>query len=184
MDEFKALTEHNWTYWLAGLFALLEFGRWVFSFKEFVFEKIGIKTKGMIKREEYDKRLKKVEKAIEEIKETSQYNVDMFLDHEKQVVEQFIGIRNEIVSELNRLHDKMDKQTEESNETDCAMLRGSLNNEMRYFGQNKDEQGRAHISLADYETLDGLFAKYFAKHGNGAFKKMYDDEFKKFIIDR
>lgn len=184
MEEWQALTAYDWAFWLAGFFALMEFAKWLFSFKELVFEKIGIKTKGMLKREEYERRLKKVEDAIEEIKDTSKHNVNMFLDHEKQVVDKFTDIKNEIVVELNRLHNKIDEQTRESEETDCAMLRDRLNSAMRYFSQNKDEQGRTHISLADYETLDGLFNKYFAKHGNGAFKRMYEDEFEKFIIDR
>ena len=191
MDKFIALTDYNWAFWVAGLFALLEFAKWLYSLKEFVFEKIGIKTKGMLKREEYEERLKKVENAIEEIKETSKHNVNMFLDHERQVVDKFTDIKNEIVSELNKLHDKVDSQSQEiaanrkeSDETDRAMLRDRLNSGMRYFSQNKDEQGRVHISLADYETLDGLFAKYFSKKGNGPFEKMYKDEFKKFIIDR
>ena len=191
MNEFINLTEYNWTFWIAGLFALIEFGKWLYSFNEFVFKKIGVKTKGMLEKEEYANRLKKVETSIEEIKDASKHNVNMFLEHEKQVVDQFIIIRDEIVNELNRLHDKIDEQNEkleknqrENDETDCAMLRDRLNSGMRYFSQNKDEQGRVHISLADYETLDGLFKKYFAKRGNGAFKKMYEDEFKKFIIDR
>lgn len=191
MNEFITLTEYNWTFWLAGLFALVEFGKWLFSFKEFVFGKIGVKTKGMLEREEYVDRLKKVEKSIEEIKDTSKHNVNMFLEHEKQVVEQFLIIKEEIVNELNRLHDKIDEQSKkvaehqrENDETDCAMLRDRLNSGMRYFSQNKDERGMVHISLADYETMDGLFKKYFSKKGNGAFKKMYEDEFKKFIIDR
>lgn len=48
----------------------------------------------------------------------------------------------------------------------------------------KDEYGNVHISLGDYEVVNDLFQKYFAKKGNGAFRKMYEDEFQKFIIDR
>ena len=184
MDEFVTLTEYNWAFWVAGLFALLEFGRWVYSFKDFLLNSIGIKTKLMLKREETEERLKKVELAIVEIKDTSKHNVEMFLDHEKQVVERFTGIKDEIVVELNKLHQKMDMQIAESDETDCAMLRDRLNSAMRYFSQNKDSQGRVHINMADYETLDDLFKKYFAKGGNGPFEKIYNEEFKKFIIDR
>ena len=183
MEEWGVLTEYNWTFWVAGLFALLEFGRWVYSTKEFIFEKIGIKTKGMLKREEYEKRLKKVEDAIVEIKDTSKHNVNMFLDHEQQVVSKFTAIKDEIVLELSKMHEKMDEQARESDKTDRAMLRDRLNSAMRYFSQNKDEQGRVHISMGDYETLDGLFQEYFKKHGNGAYKKEYA-AFNGFIIDR
>ena len=184
MDEFITLTETNWAFWVAGLFALLEFLKWLFSFKDFFLKTIGIKTKGMLKREEFDNRLKNVETAIEEIKDTSKQNVEMFLNHEQLAVEQFGGIRDEIVSELNRLHEKMDENQRENDETDRAVIRDRLNGAMRYFSQNKDEHGNVHISLGDYEVLNDLFQKYFAKKGNGAFKKMYEDEFQKFIIDR
>ena len=68
VEEWHALTAHDWAFWVAGLFALLEFGRWLYSFNEFFFEKVGIKTKGMLKREEFNNRLKQVETSIEEIK--------------------------------------------------------------------------------------------------------------------
>ena len=202
MDEFITLTEYNWAFWVAGLFAIAEFLRWLFTNLDFFFKiiskvlklfgiKITIKTRGTIEREKQEARLNSIEKSIAEIKDTSKHNVNMFLDHERQVVDRFTDIKDEIVSELNKLHAKVDSQSKEiaenrkeSDETDRAMLRDRLNSGMRYFSQNKDEQGRVHISLADYETLDGLFAKYFSKKGNGPFEKMYKDEFKKFIIDR
>jgi hypothetical protein len=115
----------------------------------------------------------------------------MFIQHEKQVVSQFVGIRDEIVIELNKLHSKMDKQQDEieknneaNNKTDCAMLRDRISSGMRYFSRNIGDDGKVHISLSDYENMDGLFQEYFSKHGNGAFKKMYKDEFEHFIIDR
>jgi hypothetical protein len=145
----------------------------------------------MRKEREWQERLKKAEDAIEEIKDTANRNVEMFLEHEKNVVEQFIGIRNEIVAELNKLHDKLDEQKEEMNKTnkandktDCAMLRDRIGSGMRYFSKNIGADGKVHISLSDYENMNALFQEYFAKHGNGAFKKMYEDEFVHFIIDR
>jgi hypothetical protein len=195
MDELINLTEYNWAFWVAGTYAIVEFLKWLFKtlsvLHEWFFKKIGIETKKMREKREFQERLQKAEKDIEEIKNTSKHNVNMFLEHEKQVVKQFGVIRNDIVGELNRLHEKIDKQNEdiaelkrENDETDCAMLRDRLNSGMRYFSQNKDEHGNVHISLADYETLENLFQKYFSKKGNGAFKKMYEDEFKEFIIDR
>lgn len=184
MDEWIVLTEYNWAFWVAGMFALFEFFRWAYGGVEWLCKTFGIETKKMREAREWQERLVKVEKAIVEIKDTSKHNVNMFLDHEQQVVAKFTDIKDEIVLELNKLHAKMDEQTKENDETDCAMLRDRLNSAMRYFSQNKDAHGKVHISLGDYETLDGLFSKYFAKHGNGAFKKMYQDEFKKFIIDR
>ena len=159
MNEWQELSAYDWAFWVAGLFALLELTKWLFSFKDFIFEKIGIKTKGMMKREEFEGRLKKVEQAIEEIKDTSKHNVNMFLDHEKQVINQFVDIRNEIVAELSKLHDKMDEQKDEmektneaNNKTDCAMLRDRIGSGMRYFSKNIKEDGKVHISQSDWES--------------------------------
>lgn len=191
MNEWIVLTEHNWAFWVAGLFALAEFVKWVFTLKEWFFNKFGIKTKAMLEKQEWNERLKNAEKSINDIKETANKNVEMFLNHEKVVVAQFMCIRDEIVVELNRLHDKIDEQkeemdkTKEANEkTDCAILRDRIGSGMRYFSRNVGADGKVHISLSDYENMNGLFQEYFTKHGNGAFKKMYDDEFTKFIIDR
>lgn len=191
MDEWLDVTEYNWAFWVAGLFALFEFFKWAVTGIEWLCKKFGIETKGMRQKREWNERLTKTEKAIVEIKETSKHNVEMFLDHERQVVEKFTGIKDEIIAELNRLHDKIDAQKEEMNatneaniKTDCAMLRDRIASGMRYFSQNKDANGNVHINFSDYENMEALFQEYFAKHGNGAFKKMYDTEFRKFIIDR
>jgi hypothetical protein len=195
LTEWIALTEYNWVLWVAGLFALLNFGKWLYEIGaticEWLFTKKGVETKKMREKREWEDRLKKAEKDIEEIKNTSKHNVDMFLEHEKVVVAQFVGIRDEIVVELNKLHDKMDEQKDEmektneaNNKTDCAMLRDRIGSGMRYFSRNVGADGKVHISLSDYENMNALFQEYFAKHGNGAFKKMYDDEFTQFIIDR
>ena len=191
MEEFEALSAYDWAFWIAGLFALLELARWVYSMKDFILKTVGIKTKGMLQREEYENRLKQVETSIEEIKNTSKHNVAMFIDHEGQVIAKFTDIKDEIVKELNRLHDKIDEQAviidknnKASIKTDCAMLRDRLNSGMRYFSKNKDEFGRVHIALGDYEILDSLFQEYFSKGGNGVVERMYNDEFKHFIIDR
>ena len=185
MGELTALQELDldFWYWAAGFFALLELGKWIYSFKDFIFEKVGIKTKGMMKREEFNKRLKNVEESIVEIRNTSQQNVDMFLDHEKQVVKEFSEMKDEVISKLNDLHEKIDEHKEEADKTDCAMLRDRIASGMRYFSGNLGPDGKVHIKFSDYENMDALFQEYFAKHGNGPFKKMYEDEFKHFVQD-
>lgn len=202
MNEWITLTEHNWTFWLAGVFAMAEFLKWLFTHFEFfgkIFRKllsflgikISIKTKRQREREKEKERLDNIENAITEIKDTSKHNVEMFLDHERQVVERFTDIKDEIISELNKLHDKIDEQKEEidknneaSIKTDCAMLRDRIASGMRYFSQNKDADGNVHISFSDYENMEALYQEYFSKGGNGAFKKAYKTEFQTFIIDR
>jgi hypothetical protein len=195
MGEWINLTEYNWAYWVAGLFALIEFFKWLVkllsTINEWLFKKVGIETRKMREKREWNDRLKNAENAIVEIKNTSNQNVEMFINHEKQVVEKFVDMRNEIVNELNKLHEKIDEQKAEmdktnraNDKTDCAMLRDRIGSGMRYFSQNKDADGKVHISLSDYENMNALFNEYFAKHGNGAFKKLYEDEFIHFIIDK
>lgn len=191
MNKWIEITEYNWAFWIAGLFALFEFFRWAYGGVEWLCKTFGIETKAMREKRKWSKRLENTEKAIVEIKDTSKHNVEMFLDHERQVVEKFTGIKDEIVVELNKLHDKIDEQHEEMNatnqaniKTDCAMLRDRIAGGMRYFSQNRDEDGNVHISFSDYENMDALFREYFAKGGNGAFRKLYEAEFQRFIIDR
>lgn len=191
MNEWITITEYNWAFWVAGLFALFEFFKWAVTGAEWVCKKFGIETKSMRQKREWNERLQKTEKDIVEIKETSKHNVAMFLDHERQVVEKFTGIKNEIIRELNKLHDKIDKQKAEMDETnkanaktDRAMLRDRIASGMRYFSQAKDADGDVHIKFSDYENMESLFQEYFSKDGNGPFKKMYETEFLNFIIDR
>ena len=191
MNEWQELSTYDWAFWVAGLFALLEFGKWLYSCKDFIFGKLGIKTQGMLKREEYNKRLKQVENSIEEIKNTSKHNVAMFIEHEEQVVGKFMDIKAEIVTELDKLHTKIDEQHEEmkrnkkaNDKTERAMLRDRINSGMRYFSKNVDADGKVHIDFGDYVNMDALFQEYFGHGGNGPFEKMYEDEFLHFIIDR
>ena len=191
MGDLINITEYNWAYWVAGLFALIELIKWLFSFNEFVFKKLGIKTKSIIEKEKYAKRLEKVEDSIEEIKNTSTKNVDTFLEYKKQIVDMVTDIKKSVSSEFSNLNVKMDEQKAEiaenqrkNEKTDRTMLRDRLNSGMRYFSQNKDENGNVHISLRDYEIMDSMFQEYFSKHGNGRVGRSYEDEFKHFIIDR
>ena len=52
MDEFIKLTEYNWAFWIAGLFALFEFFKWIVTSGEWVLSKLKIETKGMKKKRE------------------------------------------------------------------------------------------------------------------------------------
>ena len=158
---------------------------------EWCFKKFGLETKGMREKREQGQRMTDMEASIKAIEKKSAENVQLFLEHEQAVVDKFTGIKNEIVAELGKLHDKIDKQKNEMDgineaniQTDCAMLRDRLASGMRYFSQNVGEDGKVHISLSDYENLNELFKRYFARGGNGAFKKMYEDEFRHFVIDQ
>ena len=96
---------------------------------------------------------------------------------------------------LNKQYQHLDKKIDEQKERitkidedgkkrDCALLRDRILGGMRYFSQNKDEHGNVHIGITDHENMEHLFEEYFNCHGNGTVKTMYENEFKKFIIDK
>ena len=184
MSQWITLTEQNWAFWVAGAFALFEFFKWAYTGVEWLFKTFGIETKKMRDQQEWMERLEKAEKAIEDIKKNSDRNVTMFLAHEQAVVEKFTGIKDEIVKELAKLHEKLDEHKENNDKTDKALLRDRIAGGMRYFSERADKNGDVHISFSDYENMEDLFQEYFSKGGNGAFKKMYEEEFRKFLIDR
>lgn len=188
MDELNTATNtvvnYNWTYWVAGAFALWQAFKGVITGFDWLLDKFGIETKRMRENRKMKKKIEETENAIVEIKNTAKKNVEMFLTHEQNIV-------NTVVSEFEKINIKLDEQkaemvqmNEASIKTDCVMLRDRLASGMRYFSQNKDEDGNVHISFSDYENMDALFQEYFSKGGNGAFRKAYETEFQLFIIDR
>ena len=92
---------------------------------------------------------------------------------------------NEIVSEIGKLHEKIDEQKNANDKTFRAMLRNDIDAALRALDTYTDGEGNVHISPRDFENLDEMFKEYVeVKKGNGVFKKIYTDEFQKFIIDR
>lgn len=191
MEELLDLLKENWMAVILVIVGLFACFQKAVTGVEWVFKTFGLETKGMRKKREWEERLTNTEKSITEIKDASERNVQLFLKHEEAVVAKFSGIRDEIVAEITKLHDKIDAQKEEMDatnkanvKTDRAMLRDRIASGMRYFSQNKDDEGNVHISFSDYENMEALFQQYFAKDGNGTFHKMYVDEFQHFVIDR
>ena len=190
MDEWIKLTEYNWTLWLAGLFALIEFLKWIYTSGEWIISKFGVETKRMRSQKENRKRLLNAENDIKEIKETSERNVNNFLEHEQLMSDNFIDVKNEIIKEISKLNEKIDNQREHLEEIDrdgkhrdMALMRDRLIQGLRYFSQKKDTDGSVLISMTDYENLDELFNEYFKCGGNGVCHSLYENEFKKFKID-
>ena len=85
---------------------------------------------------------------------------------------------------IDEQKERITKIDEEGKKRDCALLRDRILGGMRYFSQNKDEHGNVHIGITDHENMEHLFEEYFNCHGNGTVKSMYENEFKKFIIDK
>lgn len=190
MDKFIALTEYNWVLWVAGLFALLEFGKWAWSLVEWFISKLGVETKHMRSQREVRDRLKNAESDINEIRKTAEKNVDTFLEHERLMSESFTDVKNEIVQELGKLNDKIDKQhvhleeiDKDGKARDCAILRDRILGGMRYFSQNIDENNNVHISATDFENMSKMFEEYEKAGGNGLIKHLKETEFNKFVVD-
>ena len=85
---------------------------------------------------------------------------------------------------IDEQKERITKIDEEGKKRDCALLRDRILGGMRYFSQNKDEHGNVHIGITDHENMEHLFEEYFNCRGNGTVKSMYENEFKKFIIDK
>ena len=190
MDEWIKLTEYNWTLWLAGLFALIEFLKWIYTSGEWIISKFGVETKRMRSQKENKKRLLNAENDIKEIKETSERNVNNFLEHEQLMSDNFIDVKNEIIREIGKLNEKIDNQREHLEEIDrdgkrrdCSLMRDRLLSGLRYFSQNKDENNNVHISMTDFENMSKMFEEYEKAGGNGLVKHLKETEFDNFIVD-
>lgn len=190
MSEWLNITEYNWVLWVAGLYALFEFFKWTWSAIEWLISKFGIETKGMKSKREVRDRLIKAEKDIAEIRDTSTQNVNTFLEHERLMSKSFVTVKEDIVKEISKLNDKIDNQhvhleeiDRDGKHRDMALMRDRLIQGLRYFSQNKTEDGFVLISMTDYENLDELFNEYFKCGGNGVCHSLYENEFKKFKID-
>lgn len=183
MEEFKTLTEYNWLYWLAGLIILLNCIKWGVTLFEWFIGKLGIETKRTRREKSVEDRLGAVESAVKKLEANAKNNVDDFMRQKQEVVDGISKLKDEIIEEFAKLHNKIDEQKKENDETDRVMLRDRIAGGMRYFSQNKDEDGNVHISFADYTNMDALFERYFAKDGNGPFEEEYK-VFKTFKRDR
>ena len=89
-----------------------------------------------------------------------------------------------ILGKVEEQQSHLEQIEAEGKKRDLALLRDRISGGMRYFSQTKDENGLVHISVSDHENMEDLFNEYFGAGGNGTFKQMYDNEFKKFIIDK
>lgn len=191
MNEWINLTEYNWTLWIAGLFALLELFRWVWSLGEWIISKFGIETKNMKTQRENRERLTGAENDIKEIKETAERNVATFLEHERLMREGCVAIKEEVIQEIGKLHEKIDEQKEhletintEGKARDVAIFRDRIIQSSRYFSQQRSEDGFVYLSISDFENLQKLFDEYFAAGGNGVVKQIYEQDFlKTFRVD-
>lgn len=167
MDKWIELTEYNWAFWIAGLYALLEFTKWLINVLstvyEWIFRKAGVKTKRMLKREADEQRLKDTENAIKEIKETSRKNVEMFLEHERETIDKIGVFAHEIVVKMDNMESKQSeindkvaavkKEFEQKNADDWRwdildFFNSSINNRKHY----KEEWEHVINQLKKYEN--------------------------------
>lgn len=116
------------------------------------------------------------------------------IDKNTAAIEELTKRIEELGNLVNKQYVHLDKKIDEQKDRiteldnsgkkrDCALLRDRIIGGTRYFSQNKDEQGRVHISLTDHENMSHLFEEYFYCKGNGTVKTMYENEFQHWIID-
>ena len=191
MSEWLNITEYNWVLWVAGLFALLEFGKWAWSLIEWFISKLGIETKHMRSQREVRNKLLKAEQDIAEIRDTSTQNVNTFLEHERLMSESFADVKNEIVQEIGKLHNKIDEQhvhleeiDRDGKRRDATIFRDRLLQSHRYYNQRRNTDGLVYLSISEFENLQNMFKEYFAANGNGVIKQIYEQDFQpNFRID-
>lgn len=109
------------------------------------------------------------------------------LDDKTIMIQSISSVNNaveELTNKVEELANKVDQIDEAGQRRDCAILRDRILQACRFFGKNKDESGDIHVGMAEYENLQHLFEEYFSAHGNGIVKKIYEEEFVKWIIDK
>jgi len=172
MEAITELTKINFTSLFLSVFTILLGIKAIASLFEWVVEKLGLETKWLKrKREDHDLLCQ----STLEIKQLSTN-----IDHLGNLLnKQYLCLDEKIDEQKERLN-TIDK---EGQTRDCAILRDRILGGMRYFEKNVDEYGIVHISVSDHENMEHLFHAYFSCNGNGTVKAIYDNEFKKWIID-
>ncbi len=115
--------------------------------------------------------------------------LDQNINEIKKLSETIENLATLLNSQYRHLDRKIDDQAEritlldeDGQRRDCAILRDRILGGMRYFGNNKDENGVVCVDITDFENMSHLYAEYFNCHGNGAIKALHDNEFKKWTI--
>lgn len=155
MDDITALTKIDFSSVFISVCLIFAAFKAVVSLFEWVIKKLGLETKYMRSKRE---------------------------DHE-------LLLRT--ADSITAISKKLDEQSRqlididlEGKNRDCAILRDRLIGGIRYFEQNRDEDGIVHIKISDHENMKHLFEAYFGCRGNGTIRSIYDNEFKNWIIDK
>lgn len=111
-------------------------------------------------------------------KESAEHECEIMKKLDK-LSEMLVGIEEK----CTKLEQNIESNKQKSDEVDRDLLRDRILGGMRFFNQNKDNDGRVHISRSDHENLSHLFERYFERNGNGTVKQKYKNEFLQFIID-
>ncbi len=172
MDPITELTTLDFSSIFISVIVILIGIKAIVSLFEWFIEKLGLETKWM-KRKREDHEL--LCQSTSEIKQLST-NID--------------NLGNLLNKQYLRLDEKIDEQKErlnaldkEGQTRDCAILRDRILGGIRYFEKNVDEHGIVHISVSNHENMEHLFNAYFSCNGNGTVKAIYENEFKKWVID-
>lgn len=155
MDKWITLTEYNWAFWIAGLFALFEFFKWLIGAGEWLISKFGIETKRTReKREEHDL-LIKTAKNLVELQEKHNTDNEKCVRHDELIREDLKTLTNTV----NDLAVKFEKMQKKNNETKVKELKDTLinyYNKYRVIGEwSKLEKDAFWEIFEDYEDRGG-----------------------------
>jgi hypothetical protein len=114
-------------------------------------------------------------------------------ENEKKTINDIVNRIEEFANLMNRQYQHLEKRLGEQKEhletletdgkkRDCAILRDRILQAVKYFRKNTIDN-EVHINIIDWENLNAMFEEYFKANGNGAIKKIYEEEFKNWVID-
>lgn len=157
MDEWINLTKTDWVLWIAGLFALLNFGKYAWDIIQYWISTFGIETKSMRKKREEQELLINTSKNIIELQNKQNQDNDERIKHEELIRKDLKKI-NDTVDNLIIKFENMQKK---NNETKVKELKDTLityYNKYRVVGE---------WSKLEKDAFWELFEDYEERGGNG-----------------
>lgn len=155
MNELIKLTEYNWAFWVAGLFALFEFIKWLVTSGEWLLSKFKIETKGMKRKREERELLIRTSEGLLELQKKHNVDNDECLNRDDLIR----GDLKTLTSTVNDLAIKFEKMQKKNNETKVKELKDTLinyYNKYRVIGEwSKLEKDAFWELFEDYEERGG-----------------------------
>lgn len=127
------------------------------------------------------------------VKKLKEEESEKAIDYNQKQISGVIDKIEDLANLMNKQYQHLEKRLDEQKEhletlendgkkRDCSILRDRLLQAVKYFRKNVINE-EVHINIIDWENLNSMFEEYFKANGNGAIKKIYEEEFKNWIID-